>query len=89
MRGSKKRRLRISLTFFVWKIVVISTDFFEKEDTTWGIHHEDLGKFLNYYFETFGTIMVFCYQNCSYLLSEKNCRLVLKFEAEGRKFAKF
>ena len=30
--------------------------------------------------------MVFCYQNCSDLLWEKN---VLVFEAEGRKFAKF
>ena len=36
--------------------------------------------------------MVFCYQNCSDLLSEKKCssdgEKFLKFEAEGRKFAK-
>ena len=30
--------------------------------------------------------MIFCYQNCSDLLSEK---IVLVIEAEGRKFAKF
>ena len=37
--------------------------------------------------------MVFCYQNCSDLLWEKNCsndwEKRLKFEAEGREFAKF
>ena len=37
--------------------------------------------------------MVFCYQNCSDLLWEKNCssdrEKLLKFEAEGREFAKF
>ena len=36
--------------------------------------------------------MVFCYQNCSDLLREKNCssnrEKLLKFEAEGREFAK-
>ena len=36
--------------------------------------------------------MVFCYQNCSDLLWEKNCssdrEKRLKFEAEGREFAK-
>ena len=36
--------------------------------------------------------MVFCYQNCSDLLWEKNCSSdrenFLKFEAEGREFAK-
>ena len=36
--------------------------------------------------------MVFCYQNCSDLLWEKNCssdwETLLKFEAEGREFAK-
>jgi hypothetical protein len=36
--------------------------------------------------------MVFCYQNCSDLLWEKNCssdqEKLLKFEAEGREFAK-
>ena len=35
--------------------------------------------------------MVFCYQNCSGLLREKNCSSypvkLLKFEAEGQKFA--
>ena len=38
-------------------------------------------------------ILVFCYQNCSDLLWEKNCsndgEKLLKFEAEGREFAKF
>ena len=37
--------------------------------------------------------MVFCYQNCSDLLCEKNCskdrEKLLKFEAEGREFANF
>ena len=37
--------------------------------------------------------MVFCYQNCSYLLWEKNCssdwEKKFKFEAKGREFAKF
>ena len=37
--------------------------------------------------------MVFCYQNCSDLLWEKNCSTdqenLLKFEAESREFAKF
>ena len=37
--------------------------------------------------------MVFCYQNCSDLLWQKNCssdqEKLLKFEAEGREFAKF
>ena len=37
--------------------------------------------------------MVFCYRNCSYLLWEKNCTTdrekLLKFQAEGREFAKF
>ena len=37
--------------------------------------------------------MVFCYQNCSDLLREKKCssggEKLLKFEAEGREFAKF
>ena len=37
--------------------------------------------------------MVFCYQNCSDLLWEKKCsgdqEKLLKFEAEGREFAKF
>ena len=37
--------------------------------------------------------MVFFYQNCSDLLCEKNCSIdqekLLKFEAEGREFAKF
>ena len=37
--------------------------------------------------------LVFCYQNCSDLLWEKNCssdrEKLLKFEAEGREFAKF
>ena len=37
--------------------------------------------------------MLFCYQNCSDLLWEKNCssdwEKLLKFEAEGREFAKF
>ena len=37
--------------------------------------------------------MVFCYQNCSDLLWEKNCssdrEKLLKFEAAGREFAKF
>ena len=37
--------------------------------------------------------MVFCYQNCSDLLWEKNCsndrKKLLKFETEGREFAKF
>ena len=37
--------------------------------------------------------MVFCYQNCSDLLWEKNSssdrEKLLKFEAEGREFAKF
>ena len=36
--------------------------------------------------------MVFCYQNCSDLLWEKKCSIdrvkLLKFEAEGREFAK-
>ena len=36
--------------------------------------------------------MVFCYQNCSDLLPEKNCssdrEKLLKLEAEGREFAK-
>ena len=36
--------------------------------------------------------MVFCYQNCSDLLLRKNCssdgEKILKFEAEGREFAK-
>ena len=36
--------------------------------------------------------MVFCYQNCSDLLWGKNCssdkEKLLKFEAEGREFAK-
>ena len=36
--------------------------------------------------------MVFCYQNCSDLLWEKNCsryrKKNLKFEAEGQEFAK-
>ena len=35
--------------------------------------------------------MVFCYQNCSDLLWEKNCtsdrEKLLKFEAEGQEFA--
>ena len=39
------------------------------------------------------TGMVFCYQNCSDLLWKKNCssdrEKLLKFEAEGRGFAKF
>ena len=39
------------------------------------------------------TTMVFCYQNCSVLLWEKNCssdrEKLLKFEAEGWEFAKF
>ena len=37
--------------------------------------------------------LVFCYQNCSDLLSEKIVLVIekklLKFEAEGREFAKF
>ena len=37
--------------------------------------------------------MVFCYQNCSDLLCEKNVQVIeeklVKFEAEGREFAKF
>ena len=37
--------------------------------------------------------MVFCYQNCSYLLWEKNCTTdrekLLKFQAESWEFAKF
>ena len=37
-------------------------------------------------------LMVFCYQNCSDLLWEKKCysdrEKLLKFEAEGREFAK-
>ena len=37
--------------------------------------------------------MVFCYQNCSDPLWEKNCSTdlekLLKFKAEGREFAKF
>ena len=37
--------------------------------------------------------MVFCYQNCSDLLWEKNCSTdpekLLKFEAESQEFAKF
>ena len=37
--------------------------------------------------------MVFCYQNCSDLLREKKCssdqEKLLKFEPEGREFAKF
>ena len=38
--------------------------------------------------------MVFCYQNCSDLMWEKNVLVIekkklLKFEAEGREFAKF
>ena len=37
--------------------------------------------------------MVFCYQNCSDLQLEKKCssdrEKLLKFEAEGREFAKF
>ena len=42
---------------------------------------------------TFKTIkMVFCYQNCSDLLWEKNCssdgEKLLKFKAEGWEFAK-
>ena len=32
--------------------------------------------------------MVFCYQNCSYLLWEKNVLVILKFEAESWEFAK-
>ena len=39
------------------------------------------------------TEMVFCFQNCTDLLSEKNCssdqEKLLKFEAEGQEFAKF
>ena len=39
-----------------------------------------------------GSGMVFCYQNCSDLLWEKKCsndrEKLLKFEAEGREFAK-
>ena len=37
-------------------------------------------------------VMVFCYQNCSDLLWEKivsDREKLLKFEAEGREFAKF
>ena len=37
--------------------------------------------------------MVFCYQNCSYLMWEKIVQVIekkkLKFEAEGQEFAKF
>ena len=37
-------------------------------------------------------VLVFCYQNCSNLLWEKNCssdrEKLLKFESEGREFAK-
>ena len=37
-------------------------------------------------------VMVFCYQNCSDLLWEKNCssdrEKLLKFEAESREFSK-
>ena len=36
--------------------------------------------------------MVFCYQNCSDLLREKNVLVIgkiLKFEVEGREFSKF
>ena len=37
--------------------------------------------------------LVFCYQNCSNLLWEKNCssdwKIVLKFKAEGQEFSKF
>ena len=40
-----------------------------------------------------GPEMVFCYQNCSYLLWEKNCssdwEKSLKLEAEGQELAKF
>ena len=39
------------------------------------------------------TALVFCFQNCSNLLWEKNCSIergkLLKSEAEGREFAKF
>ena len=45
----------------------------------------------NIFFKNFE--MIFCYQNCSDLLWEKNCssdlEKLLKFEAEGREFAKF
>ena len=34
------------------------------------------------------TEMVFCYQNCSYLLWEKKILVMEKFEAEGRESAK-
>ena len=37
--------------------------------------------------------MLFCYQNCSDLMWEKNCSTdrekLLKFEVEGQEFAKF
>ena len=43
--------------------------------------------------EIFKSEIVFCYQNCSDLLWEKNCssdgEKNLKFKAEGREFAKF
>ena len=43
--------------------------------------------------QTFFWNLVFCYQNCSDLLWEKNCssdrEILLKFKAEGREFAKF
>jgi predicted ATPase len=49
------------------------------------LHLEKLGKKLQHGKKLFRLKMVFCYQNCSDLLREK----LLKFEAEGREFAKF
>ena len=49
--------------------------------------------FLFFFFFTFWYILVFCYQNCSDLLWDKNVLVIkkklLKFKAEGREFAKF
>ena len=49
--------------------------------------------FFNFAKESYFSEMVFCYQNCSDLLWEKNCssdrEKLLKFEAEGREFSKF
>ena len=48
---------------------------------------------IHYYVSTCIAKMVFCYQNCSDLLWKKNCssdrEKLLKFQAEGREFAKF
>ena len=83
----------------IGKGFLIHAETMKKVYTEYCINHDKAEQLLEKYeqipevFFYFIYVLVFCYQNCSNLLWEINCssdwEKLLKFEAEGREFAKF